>query len=69
MNPTLTRHLPALAAYLPDLLRLRSALMPTPPPPALADLGLADDAGITRKGQKLLDLCLSLAALLDLPLH
>ncbi len=66
---TFARFLLQLSTMLPDLLKLQGLLMPAPPPPALAELGLADERGITRKGQLVLNLCHKLAALLDLPLH
>ncbi|ABW35107.1 hypothetical protein Dgeo_3066 (plasmid) [Deinococcus geothermalis DSM 11300] len=58
----------ALAAHMPDLLRLRNGtLLPGEAPPLLASLGLADETGLTRKGEKALACLLNLADLLDLP--
>lgn len=66
---TFVKQLPALLEHLPALLRLRAgSLLPTAADPALVELGLADENGLTKKGLRLLDHLYQIAALLDLPL-
>lgn len=70
MSVTFSRFLTQFGPMVPDLLRLQGLLMPAAPPPALLDLGLADEAGnLTNKGRKVLAHCIQLATLLDLDLH
>lgn len=57
-----------IASHLPDLLRLRNGtLLPGELPPLLARLELADEHGLTKKGEKALGHLLKLADLLDIP--
>lgn len=68
MPTTLKPEFKRLADLMPKLLLVKSgSLMPFAAPEALKDMGLCDESGITRKGDRVLDHLLALADLLDVP--
>lgn len=65
---TLKTLLMQLHGLMPEMLRLRNGtLLAGPAYPPLADLGLADENGLTRKGERVLDHLLGIAHTLDIP--
>ncbi|MCD0168023.1 hypothetical protein [Deinococcus sp. 23YEL01] len=68
MHATLKASLTTLALHMPDLLRLRNGtLLAGEVNPPLAALGLADETGLTRKGERVLTHLLGIASTLDIP--
>lgn len=66
---TLQRLLPKIGAHLPHLWACSGQLLPLPPDAhALASLGLVDERGLTRKGQRVLDHLQAIADTLDIPI-
>lgn len=67
MQQTLKAVLSPLSGHLPTLLSLRAGTLPPEKAPvAVTRLGLSDENGLTKKGDKVLTHLLAIASLLDL---